>query len=354
MQLRKVFEKSATGNWIAAISLAASLLFGTVTLYWTRQPKASMTYEVLSASSVIDVNESIPKLGIVYDGRPIGGALRLITMRILNDGETTIRTSDFDAESPCGVRLANGVFIDSPKAVGARDESLQEQFGGRLLGSDRAVFSPLMLNPGDFIEIKVLAILSGEDRPILSPVGRLAGVPAILLRGNDPPAPSVVWKFGKIALWTGIVGLPLLVLLFRRRILRVLLLLDAISRQKQWHKRLEEEFAAFKGARRYILDPAEQWVFDEALNFGGMYPLMILDLLRQPGRIPAAEQYIAAIDRGERPESQPGHEVLDAVGFRGISRGREQGLTDQAMRESLERFVNFDKEWNARSNATAA
>jgi hypothetical protein len=155
-----------------------------VAWYYTKTPRLSV--ELLNSVNLVDVNEDAKKLEILYDGKSIkggGGVLKIVTVRIVNDGSAPIRQNDFANDAPFGLAVPGGEIVEAPQLIEASSKYLEEHLRPTRIGTDHLVFKPAVVDAGDFATIKLLILYRGggstkTDVEIVG--GPIAGVKPVL------------------------------------------------------------------------------------------------------------------------------------------------------------------------------
>ena len=134
------------GAVIALLAIAATFL-----IYFLQRQRKSLTYEVLSKSSLLTVREELEnRLQVLYDGEPTRD-ICLLVIRIINSGTEAIASRDF--EKPICIGTGPTSKILSAAITGVEPENLDVRI---FAAESSATIDPLLLNPRDSIEIKLL------------------------------------------------------------------------------------------------------------------------------------------------------------------------------------------------------
>ena len=103
-----------------------SLVLGLLGIYYTlRSTRTHLTMDVAGESNVLDVRHPIPDLSIMFQGKDIEGErsnLRVLTIRIVNDGEVNIHENDYDSRRPFGGQIEGGLVYNDGALVLTGDE----------------------------------------------------------------------------------------------------------------------------------------------------------------------------------------------------------------------------------------
>jgi hypothetical protein len=195
-QLEKKFAWSLMGTLVGI----AGIVFAAVTFFYEKKP--SLTYEIVSNTSVVDVRESVDMLVVLYDGKDIQKnheTLRILVIKVVNDGSGAVLKSYYDGNDPLGLTLTNGRVIQSD-VIDASSDYLRKQIKPERRSPTMITFSDVILEPKDFFVIKVLILTSDEVQDLgLRPIGTLANVRAkevVLTYKERETAPFLTRAFG--------------------------------------------------------------------------------------------------------------------------------------------------------------
>lgn len=181
---------------VMAVIAIVSLAFGIYgTLFYEKRP--ALVFEIISNASVYDVRENLSKLEIFYAGQNLRAekkTLRLITIRIINTGQTNISKVDYDESDPLGFSIGNGKILEIPKFFGS-NEYLKRNIKPILSADSIVRLEPVILDAGEFIEAQALVLTPEGTIPSISPLGKIAGIKQIqVLAANQTKDQSSVWS----------------------------------------------------------------------------------------------------------------------------------------------------------------
>jgi hypothetical protein len=181
---------------VVAICVTVSLF-----LLGQRLRRKALTYTI-SETRVLSVHEEIKgRVQILFDGAPARDVC-LFMITINNSGSEPIRAEDF--ERPLGFQWEGPAQILTADLVSARPTSLRPVIK---TGVSEIALEPLLLNGGDWLQIKALVNESGAGA--CSVDGRIVGVKK-LKQGTADPSVRVQTRF-----FGGILALPILALVGR-------------------------------------------------------------------------------------------------------------------------------------------
>ena len=165
------------------LGFVLAAIFGTVSFYteFVRDRRPQLRYEVVSDASVLDVKEQLGNLEIIYDGRDIKKAkqsLRVVVTRITNEGADDILIGSYDQRSPLGFRVSGGNLLRA-EILSTSNDYLRQTLRIDAAAPDTALFTPVIIESGEWFTVKSLILHAEGSLPALQPVGKIAGVRGI-------------------------------------------------------------------------------------------------------------------------------------------------------------------------------
>ena len=172
-RLDKRYGWSLLGFLLAAI-------FGAVSFYteFVRDRRPQLRFEVISDASVLDVREQLGSLEIIYDGRDIKKAkqsLRVVVVRITNEGADDVLIGHYDQRSPLGFRVSGGNLLRA-EILSASNQYLRQTLRIDTTVADTALFTPVIIESNEWFTVKSLILHSEGSPPAFQAVGKIAGV----------------------------------------------------------------------------------------------------------------------------------------------------------------------------------
>jgi hypothetical protein len=170
MKITTGFSLTLAGLSIAALGVVAPIAWD----WWSK--RAEITVETRQSVTILQKEQSLTKLTISYDGRPID-SLNKTTLALKNNGRIPIIESDVVEPVRISFQHAQILEISSirqtPSNLGA----------SVLLSGNTATINLKLLNPNDEVE---LSILTAEGVPDFTADARIRGVSSISLVGPVP------------------------------------------------------------------------------------------------------------------------------------------------------------------------
>src|ERR1035441_1726190 len=159
-----------------------SLVLGLLGIYYTlRSTRTHLTMDVAGESNVLDVRHPIPDLSIMFQGKDIEGErsnLRVLTIRIVNDGEVNIHENDYDSRRPFGVQIEGGRVVRA-QVTASNSPYLAENLRPHVEAPDRILFDKIIIDKGKSVAIDALVLHQKNSAPHVRPLGKIAGVDEI-------------------------------------------------------------------------------------------------------------------------------------------------------------------------------
>jgi hypothetical protein len=174
-----------TIDWKVIIGVIAVILTGFGLLYfqWWRNRKR-LSYEVLSNVILISTEEEIrDKVEIHFEGQPVKN-VRLIVVKLINDGYVPIKKDDFEK----GVRFVfPGARILTSEKVKFHPDNMRTIVSYR---DDWTEIAPTLFNRKDYVQFKALI----SDYSGMKVDARIVGVSAIEKTRILPKSFEYVWS----------------------------------------------------------------------------------------------------------------------------------------------------------------
>lgn len=164
-----------------------SLLIGLVALYYTvRRTRTNLIVDVTSESNVMDVRTPRKDLSILFQGQDIqkeNSNLRILGIRLVNEGDTNILENHFDSRIPWGLRIGGGRLIEA-RVTGSNSEYLSSNLHPRVTGGDEVDFDKLIFDKGKYVSLELLVLHEKNVEPQVTTVGKIAGMDTIPIRNS--------------------------------------------------------------------------------------------------------------------------------------------------------------------------
>jgi hypothetical protein len=173
-------------KWLLSASFL-SLIIGLIALYYTvRGSKTDLVVDVTSESNVMDVRTPLKDLAILFQGQDIqkeNSNLRILAVRIVNEGESNILENYFDSRIPWGLQIIGGRLIEA-RITGSNSEYLAENLHPTMNEANTVVFNKVIFDKGKYVTLELLVLHSRNVEPRVKPVGKIAGMDDIPVRSS--------------------------------------------------------------------------------------------------------------------------------------------------------------------------
>lgn len=290
---RRIAQLDQKFSW-SFLGFLLAIILGGLTIYtqFIKKNSPDLNFEVISNANVLDVHESIGNLDILYKGSSLSRnnqALRIVVLRIVNDGDQAILPSYYDPDDPVGFRVLGGQIVERPRILGAGSSYLLGHAKISQGPSGEVIFSKVILEPGDFFTIKVLLLHSNAEEPRVIPIGKVAGIKKISLTRRDKDddqsprwqlilsGPLWVQAVRAVSYSAGTLGFI------------VVVLAAAVSVSESFSRRSRRKVVeAFKEYAEPKLTSADELFFDIFLDEGRFTLMELYDLLGDEVRLKRA------------------------------------------------------------------
>lgn len=211
-------------SW-GVIGAMLAVLFGVPGLYaLLHDTKASVAIEILADSNVLDVKRTVQDLSILFQGEDIEKnnlALRVITLRVSNDGGGDILQGQFDVSEDWGVRISTGRIV-SVKLINTNSLYLGNHIDPRILDPRFIRFNKVIFERNRAFTLELLVLHPKREVPLVALAGKIAGI--------EWAAPVRVWE-DRIAtpFWTQVLSGGIGVHLVRSLLYLFLMILCGIA-----------------------------------------------------------------------------------------------------------------------------
>jgi hypothetical protein len=163
------------------------IVIGLVALYYTvRGTRTNLVVDVGSESNVMDVRTPLKDLAILFQGQDIqkeNANLRILGVRLVNEGESNILENYFDSKIPWGLRIQGGRLIEA-RITGSNSKYLSENLHPSIVEKDEVTFDKVIFDKGKYIALELLVLHDKNVEPVVVPIGKIAGMDQIPVRNS--------------------------------------------------------------------------------------------------------------------------------------------------------------------------
>jgi len=200
-ELRVLIEFGTSPRGAFVLAMLGVLL----SLYalWAADKKTEISQALILRTPVINQGANAPKLELVFEGRRIDPSTEFFNValiRVWNSGETTIRVSDYDPNTPLGFSVLNAQIV-SVGLEHASNEYLAAAAKPQLAPNELVQIPAVILEPRDALLYKLYVLQRKNEELQLKPTGKVAGLASVaemrpLRVGGDGPIKEFVPKAG--------------------------------------------------------------------------------------------------------------------------------------------------------------
>ena len=359
--LNKLFDNLASKTVITLLGIVAA----TVTIYaFLQEKKVDLRYEIIANTNVLDFNAEISKLEVTYDSTNLKQTkenLRIYTIKIVNNGDQNILKEFYDENDPIGLKVSSGKIIEKPEIIQTSNDYLSRNVKILDYNYDKINFSQVILETGEFFLIKLLVLHKTDSIPNINSFGKVAGQTKIeVVNAIDVKEELSFW--GKVYLgnvWVQILRLISYFLAVVIVIIVLVIISEKIDNVKE-KKRKKKMVTDFKNLKTYQYTRMDDAIFDRYREDGS-------DLFKHMQKLLKDEEQLNLI-YNKLSEELKSKEYRRFRHLKGdtrfyyerddwttinemtkdgiIFREKDKLTINQAMKDTLDKFIEFLKEKN--------
>lgn len=144
--------------------------------------KPNISLVVINDTNVLDVHEPVKDLTIEFQGEDIQKEnlnLRIITLKIVNDGELDILQSHYDMNDTWGIKVTGGEIIEV-RLVESNSEYIKSNLDPRLVKDEGLIeLEKIIFDRGKYFVLEILVLHEKQEIPTILPLGKIAGIEEI-------------------------------------------------------------------------------------------------------------------------------------------------------------------------------
>ncbi|MFT5916545.1 MAG: hypothetical protein ACJAWV_003099 [Flammeovirgaceae bacterium] len=157
------------------------IVAGSIGIYsfFFKENFTNLQYVITSNSNVLDINADVSKIEILYDSTSLKRSkknLKVINVRVINNGNLGILNSFYDTNNLLGLKIEKGEIVENPTVIASSSPYLMENVKTKLNKKKNLVtFNQVIIDSkADFL-IKILILHDIDEVPHLVPIGKIAG-----------------------------------------------------------------------------------------------------------------------------------------------------------------------------------
>lgn len=170
---------------LSLVGISIALIFGILTVYsvFLRDNSPSLSFEILNSTNVLNVNENLEELEIYYNNTNLkksNQSLRVITIRVINDGPKDISRTHYDNYDTLGFGINVGKILRT-EVITASNNYLLKNLKVNISSERKILFSNVILESEESYVVKSLILHPEDSIPEIKPTGKIMGVKSILV-----------------------------------------------------------------------------------------------------------------------------------------------------------------------------
>ena len=172
--IRDLDKKFALGTILGIVGFGYAFYVDSI-----REERPEIVFEVISNTNVLDLKVDVGKLDILYGTESIKKKkenLRVLTVKIANEGNENIIESHYDSNNPFGFLVTGGKIIERPELLETSIDYFTKNLKIELDSVGRVTLNKVQFDEGQFFILKVLTICNQDSIPKVIPFGKVSGI----------------------------------------------------------------------------------------------------------------------------------------------------------------------------------
>ena len=173
----KSIDRKFPWSFLGFLTGVAFGVFGIYTVFFYAKAP-DLKVELLSSAPVLSIRENVQDLEIMFKGtniRQSHQALSLINIKLVNRGNVAIKSGDFDEKDPLILVVDEGEIVKAD-IIESSDSYLEKVYAETKLSIKTIRFPSFILEPSQFMSVRLLVLHSETVAPALSMKGKVANV----------------------------------------------------------------------------------------------------------------------------------------------------------------------------------
>ncbi|MGO9242577.1 MAG: hypothetical protein ACLQBJ_17375 [Bryobacteraceae bacterium] len=173
-------------KYFASASFLSLVIGAIALLFELRSGKTNLTVDVAAESNVLDVRTSLPELAVLFRGQDIQQEnlnLKILTVRIANDGEVNILEGYFDSRIPWGLQIDRGRLVTA-RITGSNSRYLLDNLRPRLADDSHVSFEKFIFDKGKYFTLELLVLHNKNIEPQVRVTGKIAGLDEVAVTSS--------------------------------------------------------------------------------------------------------------------------------------------------------------------------
>ena len=165
------------------LGIVISMIFGFFGLYSIfHENKPNISFKITNEANILDLHKPLEELSISFQGEDIQKKnlnLRILTIKIENDGKVNILQNFYDSEDIWGFQVKNGKIIEV-RWVNANSEYLKLNLNPQLINDNTVQFKKVIFEKTRYFILEILVLHTKTILPEIIPLGKIAGIENIV------------------------------------------------------------------------------------------------------------------------------------------------------------------------------
>ena len=176
----KILEKKMAWGIIGTTISIITFLLG---YYFSNQEKkVQIAYEIISETNVLQINKSLNNLQILLNNQNLlqsNSNLKIIKLRIRNNGDFDIQDNQYDKKIKWGFRIVNGKIVDTVSIIDSNSEYIKKAIKIEQNESD-VTFNEIIFDRKKFFTLEFMVIYDRQQTPVIEFIGKIVGIDKII------------------------------------------------------------------------------------------------------------------------------------------------------------------------------
>jgi hypothetical protein len=171
-------EKLFKLDWKFWFSILLNIIFvlyaGFFNIY---SPKINLSVDITQQVNALDINESVSGLKVLLNETDLfenNVNLKILTLKIWNNGTRDVEPARFDEENPFSLVVSDGKIIDAA-IISTSSPYLSKKIQPTLV-KGKIIFPSFFFPAGEYFLLKISILHTKQTQPILETAGTIAGV----------------------------------------------------------------------------------------------------------------------------------------------------------------------------------
>lgn len=166
-------------RWVIGIFVAIATIGGVYSFYKEVTSGISLSAQVISATDVFDVHQSVQSLQVLFRGTDIeqsGKNLEIYDVKIENSGGESIAQGNFDQNLDWGISVEGGEIVGA-RLLSTGSQYLTDNLGLEIVATSSLIkFNKVILESGDWFTTEIVVLYDKDTPPALYRIGKILGI----------------------------------------------------------------------------------------------------------------------------------------------------------------------------------